>query len=103
MANVCLPGSEIVAHAKTLAARSLLHWSGRVLGPLDAVEDEIEPVLEFVAIVVPGLHGAVDRHFGQVGVLAGAEPLDDVARHPGAVPWLAQGQGSLGDRESVDV
>src|SRR5438128_4784374 len=53
--------------------------SRRVLGPRDAVEDEIQPVFEFVTIVVAGLHGAVDGHLGEVGILVRPESLEDVS------------------------
>src|SRR4029077_6788523 len=46
-----------------------------ILGPPDTLEDEIKPVLEFVTIVVAELGGPVDRHLGQVRILAGAESL----------------------------
>src|ERR1700730_2938574 len=56
---------------------------GLVSDPLDAVQDEIEPVLEFVTVLVARLHGAVDRHLSEVGILAGPEPLHDVSRYLG--------------------
>ena len=50
--------------------------SGRVSKPLEAVEDQIQPELELIRVVVAGLHGVLDDHLGEIGVLVGTEPTE---------------------------
>jgi NADPH:quinone reductase-like Zn-dependent oxidoreductase len=42
-----------------------------VAGPLEAVEDQVEPEGELVAVVVAGLQDVLDGQLGEVGVLVG--------------------------------
>jgi hypothetical protein len=42
--------------------------SGRVQDPLEAVEDQVEPELELVPVVIAGLHGVLGDKRDQVGV-----------------------------------
>jgi hypothetical protein len=47
---------------------------------LDAVEDQIEPVLELVRVVVAGLTDVLDDRLGEVGILTGGKLTEDELR-----------------------
>lgn len=77
------PGERVHRLDRRQSKRPSFHFnwhaaSDRFPGPLDTGEDEIEPVFEFVTVVVTGLHRAVDGHLGQVRILARPESLHDV-------------------------
>jgi hypothetical protein len=50
-------------------------------GPFEAVEDQVEPELELVAIVIAGLQDVLGRQLSEVGVLPG-ELIEDGAVTP---------------------
>ena len=43
----------------------------RVAGPFEAVEDQVEPERELVAVVVAGLQDVFEGQFGEMRVLVG--------------------------------
>ena len=47
------------------------YWLGRAAGALEAVEDQVEPEFELIAVVVAGLQDVLEGQLGEVGVLAG--------------------------------
>ena len=55
--------------------------SGRVAGASEAVEDQVEPERELVAIVVAGLEDVLDGELGEVGVLVGGDLRHHHLRH----------------------
>src|SRR5215213_6176416 len=58
-------------------------WSGGLPGPCDAVQDQIETVVELVSVVVTGLHGMFCDELDEVGVLVGGERFEHVLGHLG--------------------
>jgi hypothetical protein len=76
---------------------------GRVEGSFKAVEDQVEPVLEFVGVVVAGLEDVLDGQLGEVGVLAGGELRHDCLRDLGCLLRGVERQAGLLHCESVDV
>ncbi len=71
--------------------------------PAPAVEDEVEPEPELGAEVVAGLQDVLDRHLGQVRVLAGGEPRRHRPRHRPRFLRCAERQTRLLHCEPVDV
>ena len=47
------------------------YWLGRAGGALEAIEDQVEPELVLVAVVVAGLQDVLECQLGEVGVLVG--------------------------------
>ena len=84
-------------------ARDLAWNSGRVPIPLETVEDQIEAVLEFVAVVVAGLHGVLGDELDEVRVLVHGERLEHALRHLGDLLRGIERQVHLRQSEAVDV
>jgi len=60
-----------------LVPRWLSGWGSQ---PVKAVEDQIQPELELVPIIVAGLQGVLNDHLGEMRVLSGGELPEDVLR-----------------------
>src|SRR5207244_2134047 len=75
---------------------------GRGEAPLEGVEDQVEPELELVAVVVSRRQDVLGRQLGEVRVGVGGELRQDRLRH---VPDRlgVERQGGLLQRESADV
>src|SRR6266446_6632390 len=105
----------LLVHASTYRTASLLQTAGRSLPRRHHDESwalvmpsrmRSSPYFEFVTIVVAGLHGAVDGHLGEVGILVRPESLEDVScdlRNSSSAFRVAERQCQLCQRESVDV
>ena len=52
-------------------------------GPFEAVEDQVEPEPELVAVVIAGPQDVLGRQFGEVGVLLGREVVEEGDGHRG--------------------
>ena len=72
-------------------------------GPVEAVEDQVEPELVLVAVVVAGLQDVLDDDLGEVRVGAGRELGHDRLGHLGGLLRRVERQAGLLQREPVDV
>ena len=72
-------------------------------GPLEAVEDEVEPELVLVAVVVAGLEDVLDGQLGEVRVLVGGNLRQDRLGQLGRLLPGVERQARLLQREPVDV
>ncbi len=77
--------------------------SGRVPDPLEPVEDQIDPELELVRVVVAEPQDVLDGHLGEVGVRVGGELTEDALRHIDDLLRRRERQARLLQGESVDV
>ena len=76
---------------------------GRCAGPFEAVEDQVEPEPELVAVVIARPQDVLDRQLGEVGVLLGREVIEEGHGHRGGFFGGAEGQVELLHREAVQV
>src|SRR5437588_5398032 len=71
-------GQSATPHAEAVAVGTLQRQlSGRVPYRLKAVEDQVEPELVLVAVVVARLEDVLDRELSEVGVRVHREPGHD--------------------------
>src|SRR5664280_3478644 len=84
------------------AGRSATELKRLRQGPLEAVEDGVEAVLELVAVVVARLQG-VPHHLDKVGVRVEVERLSQALRHLGDLLPAVEREGHLRQREAIDI
>jgi hypothetical protein len=87
-----------VATPERLREPSLL-----VVGPLEAVEDEVEAELVLLPVVVARLQDVLDGEGGEPGVVLARELLQEGLRQLGGLLGGAEGQVPLLQGEPVDV
>lgn len=68
-------GGEAYSAQRDLPIRSTAHRCrprpGCVEGPVESIEDQVEPEQVLVPVVVAGLKGVLHGHLGEVGILVG--------------------------------
>jgi len=72
-------------------------------GALEAVEDEVQAELVFVAVVVARLEDVIDRQLGEAWVVLCGELQQESLRELLSLFWGAEGQTLLLQCEAVDV
>src|ERR1035438_9536139 len=70
---------------------------------LEAVEDQVQPELELVAVVIARLQNVLGRQLGEVGESLGGELLEEGHGHLRGLLRAAEGQPELLHREAVEV
>src|SRR5919204_6053628 len=76
---------------------------GRVPDALEAVEDQVEPELELVRVVVAGLQDVLHGELSEVGVRVGGELTADAVRHLDGLIRRLERQARLLQGEAIDV
>src|ERR1019366_3776989 len=72
-------------------------------GLLEAVEDQVQPELELVAVVIARLQDVLGRQLGEVGESLGGELREEGPGHLPGFRRAAEGQAELLCRETVEV
>jgi hypothetical protein len=77
--------------------------SGRAQGSVEAVEDEVEPVLVLAAVVVAGLEHVLEGELGEIRVLIGGELRQHGLGEFGSLLAGVERQARFLQREAVDI
>src|ERR1700680_1145288 len=76
-------------------------WSSPL--PVEAVEDQIEPKLELLRVVIAGLHDVLGGQLGEVGELGRRELTEEDLDHRCRLLSRVERQAPLLQRETGDV
>src|SRR5258708_11828909 len=77
--------------------------SGPFAGSFEAVEDQVDPELVLIAVVVAGLEDVLDSELGEVRVLVSGEPRQHRLGQRRGFRWSVERPAALLQREPVDV